>query len=420
VARRFLVVLAALGAVAAWLAVTHASGRPRPEPPPAIGAYAIGGAPACDPELEDLFGEQLAELAVSTDEARHGKSGSERERAWTTKQLRGALAIVQRGPWVTAAWQGFLDSLERWSDAPFGSRGYKPAEHDLRMRAHLLTDQLARLGLGYYIDAAVFVDRGRAHAVTLAYRVDDVSFVHVAGERIRVLALRRLDRLNAQRELLGMQSEELGDPVVLLDQVEDFISARLAPVIGGSGYQLGDDRASVRQLGDAAGEAVRRELARPDAVADLVVATVRLHEGRHAYDLARGEPPRAPDALVAYLGGRGQGAFAVRARAELTAYLSQIADDLITPQLALWNLASQAFHAERWGNAESYVAVVVLDGLARHAGGAPPMHPLVRDGALDRTQLAQLALPLAQLSDAQLRAAAHDLWHELYGDVLND
>jgi hypothetical protein len=147
VARRSLVVLAALGGVAAWLAATHAGGRSRPELPPAIGAYAAGGAPDRDPDLEDLFGEQLAELAVSTDEARHGKSDSERDRAWTTKQLRVAPAIVRRGPWLLSAWQDFLDSLARWSDAPYGSRGYHAAERDLRMRAHDLTDQLATLDL---------------------------------------------------------------------------------------------------------------------------------------------------------------------------------------------------------------------------------------------------------------------------------
>jgi len=420
VARRTLVVIVACSGVVAWLAATQAGRRQdRPEPPPAIGAYANGGKPETDPDLEDLFGEQLAELAVATDEARHGKSESERERAWTTKQLRGAPAIVAHGPWLYAAWLDLLDSLARWSDAPFGSRGYHDAEHDLRMRAHELTAQLATLGLAYYVDAAVFVDHGRAHAVTLAYRVENVSFIYVAGEPHRVLTLRRLDRLNAERRLLGMQSEELGDPVVLLDQIEDFVSDRLAPVIAGGGYELGDDRASVRELGVAAGEAVRRELARPGSVADFVVATVRRHEARHAYDLDRDQPPRAPDALAAYLGTHARDAFGIRARAELAAYLSQIADDPMTPQLALWNLATQAFHVEHWGQAESYVAVVVLEGLARHSGAAAT-HPLVRDGQLDRGQLAALAMPLARLSDGELRAAARELWRELYGEPLVD
>jgi len=420
VVRRTLVVIVAFGGVIAALAATYAGRRhERPEPPPAIDAYATGGMPRTDLELEDVFGVQLAELAVATDGARAGKSRSELERKWTTKQLRHSAAVAAHGPWVYAAWLDLLDSLERWSDAPFGSRGFHDAEHDLRMRAHELTAQLATLGLAYYIDAAVFVDNGRAHAVTMAYRVEDVRFVYVAGEPHRVLTLRRLDRLDAERRLLGMQSEELGDPVVLLDQVEDFVADRLAPVIAGGGYELGDDHTPVRELGVAAGEAVRRELQRPGSVADFVLATVRRHEARHAYDLERDQPPPAPDALAAYLGPHVRDTFGIRARAELAAYLSQIADDPMTPQLALWNLATQAFHAERWGQAESYVAVVVLEGLARHVA-ATAKHPLVRDGALDRSQLASLALPLARLSDGELRAAARELWRELYGEPLVD
>jgi len=231
-----------------------------------------------------------------------------------------------------------------------------------------------------------------------------------------VLELRRLDRLDAERTLLGMQSELLGDPVVLLDQIEDFVSDRLAPVLAGSGYALGDDTASVRRLGAAAGAAVRAELSvSREPVADLVVATVRRHEARHAIDIDRDTPLRMPAPLAALVGPHDGDAFAQRARAELAAYTSQIAGEPHTPQLALWNLATQAFHHERWGTPESYVAVVVIEGLARHAGAALHM-PTVRRGQLDRAQLAELALPLASLSDDELRTAARALWFELYDE----
>ena len=81
------------------------------------------------------------------------------------------------------------------------------------------------------------------------------------------------------------------------------------------------------------------------------------------------------------------------------------------PQLALWNLTSQALHGQRWGNAEAYVAVVVIEGLARGTHG-----PVVHGGSLDRARLAQLARPLADLSDEDLRAAARALWSDLYGE----
>jgi hypothetical protein len=417
--RRALVVVIALAGLCVSFAVLHAAHRrARRDALPATGAYRYGGEPDRDPELEDLLGEQLAELAVATDQARHGRSESERDRTWMTKQLRVAWPIARRGPWLVAAWHGFLDAMERWSDAPLGSRGYRTAEHELRSAARDVSDQLAALGLAYYVDTAAFVDHGRAHAVTFAYRVEHVVFVHAGDERRRILELRRLDRLNAERSLLGMQSELLGDPVVLLDQVEDYVSGRLAPVIAGGGYELGGDSASVVRLGRAAGAAVRRELAASgEPVADLVVASVRRHEARHGWDRDRDEPLRMPERLGALIGSNHDDVFAQRARAELTAYTSQIAGDPRVPQIALWNLASQAFHRERWGSPESYVAVVVLEGLARHVG-AVPLLPSVRRGQLDRQQLAELTLPLADLTDEELRIAARALWVELYDEPL--
>ena len=415
--RRILVVLAGLVGLFAWYAATHAGHRrARADAPPAIGAYRYGGEPERDSELEDVLGEQLAELAVAADQARTGHSQADRDLTWVTKQMRASSEIARRGPWLYAAWLRLLDAIDHWSDSPYGSRGYRDAEHELRVAARDVSDQLATLNLAYYVDAAVFVNHGAAHAVTFAYRVEHVVFVHQGHDRKRVLELRRLDRLNAERTLLGMQSELLGDPVILLDQIEDFVSDRLAPVIAGGGYLLGDDTASVRRLGGAAGAAVRAELlASSEPVADLVVATVRRHEARHAIDIDRDTPLRMPAPLSALVGSHDGDAFAQRARAELAAYTSQIAGEPHTPQLALWNLATQAFHHERWGTPESYVAVVVIEGLARHAGAVLHM-PSVRRGQLDRTQLAELALPLASLSDEQLRAAARALWLELYDE----
>jgi hypothetical protein len=140
----------------------------------------------------------------------------------------------------------------------------------------------------------------------------------------------------------------------------------------------------------------------------VVVATVRRHEARHGLDNELAEPLRFPAVLAADLGPMAEGthqSLVLRARAELAAYLSQIASDPVTPQLALWNLASLGFNRDHWGQAESYVAVVVIEGLARRFGIAT-RGSVIHDGQLDRSRLAALARPLALLSDDDLRAVA--------------
>jgi hypothetical protein len=292
---------------------------------------------------------------------------------------------------------------------------------------HTVSDRFAALGLGYYLSGAVVLDHRVAHATVFVSRVDDVAFVEAGGDRRRVLALRRLDALNVTRPVLGMQGEELGDPVVLLDQIETFVANKVAPVAAGEAYPLGD--ASWRSTGPGArlaavaGDAIRRELAGhldpahdldPQLIA-LVIATVRRHEAEHGIDADRDPPLRAAPAL-ARLGvdsGAPSDRFALRARSELSGYVSQIANDPVVPQLALWNFASQAFHADRWGTAEAYAAVVAIEGLARYAGVTAPA-PLVTAGRLDRGRLAQLALVLADLPDPALRSAARALWQDQF------
>jgi hypothetical protein len=385
--RRALIAVAVLAVLPAWYAVTHAGhGRTRTDLPPAVGAYRYSGEPDRDPELERL----LLRLASND-----------------TAGLAGSPIVARRGPWLLAAWDRFAALLAR---GPALDQSGRDADRELRAAARAVTDQLATLGLGYYIDAA-------PHGTVLVYRVEQVSFVHVGHERRRILELRRLDRHEGDVHVLGMQSELLGDPVVMLDQIDDFVATHLAPVVAGGRYDLGDDSASMRHLGVAAGAAIRTELAaRSETLGELVLACVRRHEARHGMDLERDTPLRMPTALATVLGGHGGGdAFALRARAELAAYTTQIASDPAIPQLALWNLASLALHRDRWGSPESYVAVVVIEGLARHAGGGLRL-PSVRGGQLDKRQLAEVALPLASLPDDQLRAAARALWQELYDE----
>jgi len=80
-----------------------------------------------------------------------------------------------------------------------------------------------------------------------------------------VLSLRRLDRLNLGHALLGMQSQELGDPVVLLDQIDEHVAGTILPALAPDAlYEAGDHEwlatAAGKRLAKTAGEAIRRDL----------------------------------------------------------------------------------------------------------------------------------------------------------------
>jgi hypothetical protein len=327
-----------------------------------------------------------------------------------------------------------IDSIDRWTMVRTTSRTYRSAEADLGRRAQDVNDQFAALGLGIYLQADVMVDHGFPHAAIFTFSVDDVAFVRAGGEARRVLSLRRLDELNLRHTLLGRQGDELGDPVVLLDSVDELVRERVMQAYSGYHYPLGDSswRNTIYGAGIAyqAGEAIRRELAaalhyETDAnnfararvdVARIITASVRRHEARHGIDHDRETPLRYPKQLAAYVPNDGS-LQSRRAAAELSAYLSQIGNDPATPQFALWNLASLTFNRERWHSAEFYVGVVVIEGLARQLGIPGPRPALVRD-AFERQTLVATAEPLAAQSSEKLRAAARQLWIELYGEPM--
>lgn len=415
-----------------WLAVTIRTPRrpARPIPPLVTGAYFHGGTPARDEALETFLATELTDLVVETDAERNGsREGAARERH--AAELRDAPIITSRGPALARAWRRLIDALDRW--AQVSRRDFRAAEAELGRRAQDVSDQFAALGLGVYLQADVMVDRGIPHAAIFVFAVEEVVYVRAGGEPRRVLGLRRLDELNLRHTLLGRQGDELGDPVVLLDQIDDLVRERVLPTLDGRAYPVGDAawRSTIYGRGVAyrAGEAVRRELwaaLGPELVADrararrqvarIIAASVRRHEARHGIDADRETPLRYPDALARYVPDDGK-LLSRRARAELAGYLSQIGNEPAVPQFALWNLASLALNRTHWHSAESYVGVVIIEGLARQLGMASGKPVIVND-QFDRQRLAALAEPLAAQSSEKLRAAARQLWIELYGEPM--
>ncbi|NVB80769.1 MAG: hypothetical protein HOV81_20400 [Kofleriaceae bacterium] len=157
-------------------------------------------------------------------------------------------------------------------------------------------------------------------------------------------------------------------------------------------------------------------------VHDLVAASVRRHEAQHAFDYDRDTELRYPQALADMLGAPhdmdGNEVALVRsARAELSGYLSQIANDPATPHASLWHLAGMVFDRNEWGSGECYAGVVVLEGLAKKLGMTTFQEPRFQRG-VNRERFMEIAKLLAAQPDAKLREAATALWTELFGEPL--
>ncbi len=391
----------------------------RPSPPAPVGAYLAGGAPAHDHAIEQLLGALITTVATPGERARAGAG---------VRAMREHPAVAGGG--LAPAWRGLVDSVERF-DAEAADHPYEPAVAELRARVHTVTDQLASAGLGYFLDLEMTAQR---EPELSAYRVEKVTFVRAGDARVRVLDLRRIGDVG--RTVLGMKPEGLNDPVVLLDEIDEHVRTQLVPVLEGTPYALSDDSWARSRRGRmasaAAGQAVRRELAAAlgsdAAVHDraiarttkLVLASIRHHEAQHG--LEQEQAPAHPAILAAFVGPvrdeRGRpSTLASRSRNELSGYTSQLASDMWLPQVVLWNLSRHAFRPSRRGSPESFVAVIVIEGLARQLGIASP-GPVVHGGEIDRDRLAALVAPIAARSTSELRTAAARLWAELFGEPL--
>jgi hypothetical protein len=477
----------------------------RPLPPPAAGAFKDGGAPLLDPALEKLFEDELTDLVLESDRDRQS-GGMDKDRKAHSDELVGSVIIATKGPGLTKAWKDMLGMLDRWVSVPVASEEFETIARDFRHRVRDVSDQLAAAGIGYYLEGDVMIrDNGAANALVYSYRVEEVVFVKAGGQRRRVLSLRRLDQINLVHTLLGMQSSELGDPVLLLDQIDEHVATQVLPVLEPNApFQIGDKAFATSdgmRLSAFAGKAIRDELSAalgkdaeaahaiaallaeraklveewraimdakgwrfgrtdglflPDGLVDsmeghvvnsqrdrakaiddelariqapriafsvnqMLEATVRRHEAQHGLDDDRAQPLRYPKQLSEFLGDKTEDErgeeirYVAHGRAELSAYISQIANDPVTTHLSLWNVARFAFDDDQVNSAEFYAGVLILEGLARQLK-IPSPGPAIHDHRVDRTRLLQIATPLVAMSGEQLRTAAKALWNELYGE----
>ncbi len=388
---------------------------------------------ARDPALAEVFGTQLPELVVATDRDRAAGgmpvdgSGGIGGRAEQIRDLLAPPAVIAHGPGLARAWASMISALDRWVYVPRSGRDYDAIVTTFKDHVRAVSDELAAANLGYYLEGDIVLTGAYAHAIVYAYRVEDVALVYADGRPRRVLGLRRLDDLSIEHAMMGMQSEDLGDPVLLLDQIDTHVLHTLLPTLTGmSDYPLGDPSWDASEAGAklsaTAATAVRGELTAMlplRVLSSLVAASVRRHEAQHGLDADRETRLPYPDALARLIGDAndrfGQPRnFADHCRNELSAYTSQIANDPVTPKTAYFQLAHFAFARHTWGTPESYAAVVVSEGLARNLGA--PVAPVIHDGQIDRDRLATAATTIARAAPDALRAAARATWHDLYAE----
>lgn len=458
-------------------------------PPPSVGAYRDGGQPLADPALAALLARELPALLTACDQR---APDLEPQRL----ALRAPAAITAHGAALASAWATLIDALGVWANAAEDNPVRAELADQLASLARGVSDAFAAAGLGYFVEGEVVALGDRRHAVVYAYRVEDVRFVSAGARSRRVLSVRRLDDLAIRHALLGLESPELGDPVVLLDRIEAHVATTTLPVLArGTPYRLGDaswmalDEA--RAVARAAGDAVRAELARglgadaeaaadvagllveragilerwrsdlatrnltladfeslflPDGildqlsevvsptsrrkveaiedelaaldapriaarVQDLIVHTTRHHEAQHGFD--EEALMHAGQLDIGAIPGVGVTRLPESERGEISAYISQIANDATTPQLAYWHLANFAFDRHQWGRTEADAAVLITAGLAKHLHVALD-GDLIKRGQVDRRALAVVGKAIAGVSGEALRAAARATWQDLF------
>ncbi len=457
---------------------------------PVATAFGSGGVPLADPAIEAVFAHELTDFETRFERG---------QVATVDPALRDHVALAAHGKELVAAW---ADALAITFDP-----ASPPAT--IRHAASALSDRFAQLGLGYFVDGLAFESGGVHHVALHAYRVDEVDIASAGDERVDVLVMHRLDGLGRSRSLFGMQSEDIGGALVLVDQITDYVlrhyldvlapdqpyaldtrgwsAARGQAVAAAAGASLrtelvtglGAEGASASKIGTLAVErtkllgdwmtreqrtghgdglvsepfasgayldtlgperdraiAIDAELDRLGAarvasrMVELFEASVARHEAQHAFDALRDQPlprvarlaelyaadhPPDPDAAAPPDPAPDEPSTVKRANLELSAYVSEIASEPVVPHLVFWGIARNAFDDRSQGQAEAYVAVVILEGLGR-ALAVPPIER-TSDDPLDRRYLGKLAIAVTAHSTSELRTAAAALWKELYGEA---
>jgi len=159
-----------------------------------------------------------------------------------------------------------------------------------------------------------------------------------------------------------------------------------------------------------------------DAARAVLIRSVERHEVQHRIDNTHADPLPMPAALEEFVGpltgpGGKANESATHARAELSAYLSELARDPDTAGVATTILVQFAIAPPHWGTSECYAALVILEELAKELD-LPGREPLVAAHAVERGRVTATYIALTNVPRAQLRDAARRLWERMFARPL--
>jgi hypothetical protein len=152
------------------------------------------------------------------------------------------------------------------------------------------------------------------------------------------------------------------------------------------------------------------------ALRDGLAASVERHEVQHRLDYAS-RARVMPQALAERVGplesGGKERRGAASARAELSAYLAELARDARTTRVNFTLIARFLLDKRMHGTPECYAALTVFEGLGAELGTASTA-PLLARGAIDRDEVANVYSRLTDLPPERLREGAKRLWEKLF------
>jgi hypothetical protein len=176
----------------------------------------------------------------------------------SAKRARGGAAATALGK--------LLDSTAALGRASIGK--YEPARDAFFAAAASFDDRLAEAKLPYFVDADLLPRPGLPAPLLFSFYIERDKLVEAGKQRVRVVDVWRLDRLNVWQNLLGYTRARTPAALVLFDQLEtELVRSALPAIPPGEYAAIVDDSTRilrpdwVKPIEAHAGEVIRRHYA---------------------------------------------------------------------------------------------------------------------------------------------------------------